>query len=256
MPRCAARPVVQLQHRSSSCRCHRRHEADASTGAECARAARVCVPQVWPVGLRSSTSGSSWERTSSSTGKEQLDSSLRMPQVSSASTVPAASCMDCYAGCSLAQIAITPPAPARRRWCARRAIYAADCGDAPPLAQRGAFPLSSWGALYGTETLDPSPLRPLKVRSLVPGGRCTGSGCARYPSRQVYCARHPPTRPSACCDRRRRRPWWGCWSAARGRISSGARSATWWQQPARRRPGAPARPAWSAQWHSLESWAG
>ena len=111
MPRCAARPVVQLQHRSSSCRCHRRHEADASTAAECARAARVCIPQVWPVGLRSSTSGSSWERTSSFTGKEQLDSSLRMPQVSGASTVLAASCMDCYAGCSPAQIAITPPCP-------------------------------------------------------------------------------------------------------------------------------------------------
>lgn len=56
-----------------------------------------------------------------------------------------------------------PPPPTRRRWRERQAIALADNGDAPPLAWGGAAAAASWGPLYGTEALDPSELRSLKV---------------------------------------------------------------------------------------------
>lgn len=65
---------------------------------------------------------------------------------------------------------------AYRRWRQREVIAAADQGDAPPLAARAALSLSPWGAMFGTERLDPSPLRALKVSGarlgLTGGGLC------------------------------------------------------------------------------------
>jgi len=51
---------------------------------------------------------------------------------------------------------------AYRRWNRREIICALDNGDAPPLAF-GYPGVSPWGPLNGTEKLDPSPLRRLKV---------------------------------------------------------------------------------------------
>jgi transcription initiation factor TFIID subunit 2 len=58
---------------------------------------------------------------------------------------------------------------AYRAWRRRQAVCAADNGDAPPLAPRPASgaPRSPWGALAGTDRLDPSPLWQLKAAAVV-----------------------------------------------------------------------------------------
>jgi transcription initiation factor TFIID subunit 2 len=56
-----------------------------------------------------------------------------------------------------------------RRWTLRPVVAAADSGDAPPLAIKGGSTDqgAGWGPLYGTDALDPSPLRQLKASTVV-----------------------------------------------------------------------------------------
>ena len=77
---------------------------------------------------------------------------------------------------------------AYRRWQQRQTVCALDNGDAPPLAYGYNGP-SPWGPLHGTERLDPSPLRALKVR----GHQSCRWRCTRLP--QQFAQFSMPQRP-------------------------------------------------------------
>lgn len=116
------------------------------------------VLQGWLGGLRSSTSRSTWATTSCSTGVHACPAHwLARGDVEHCAQDMHAAAMICLLharGWSCNRRC--------RRWRERAAIAAADNGDAPPLSWRGPSP-SPWGQLYGTQVLDPSELRPLKV---------------------------------------------------------------------------------------------